>query len=143
MQWRHTGMLFLLLTVALQSGCVPVVYTNVPQITGRVVDASGVPKGDAVVKVTYALNPDSRFERVIPCGPDGKFIHPAETCWGVFIAGEDNFGTTFKAQASAPGVNSEPKTFGRQWSQSRLFGLGAVDVINLGDFVVPQTPRSP
>jgi hypothetical protein len=143
MQFQHTGTRIFVLTVAMLTGCVPVVYTHVPQINGRVIDATGAPKANAAVRVTDELNPKSGFELLIPCGPDGRFLHQADTSWGVFIVGEDNFGTHFRAEAFSPDSRSEPKAFGRDWSQVRMFGLGSVDAFNLGDFTIPQSARGP
>jgi hypothetical protein len=132
-----------LFAIVVLTGCVPVVYTTVPQISGRVVDASGASLENAVVKVRNASDAQPRFALSIPCDADGRFLHRAETRWGLYIAGEDNFGTHFQAQAFSGQSKSDPKAFGRNWSQARLFGLGTLDSVDLGDLIIPLPAHRP
>ncbi len=141
MQRQRFGILVVAVLLA-ASGCAPVVYTSVPQISGRVVDVHGQPVPRASVTVTDALDPQSPFALVIPCHDDGSFSRPADTSWGIFIVGADAFGTHFKAVAGGDGSRSAPQPFGGDWAQVRLLGLGSVDQVDLGAVVVRQSPSS-
>lgn len=125
----------------LVSGCVPATFTAVPEIKGRVVDASGDPVPGAAVKVRAVLEPDIGFS--LTCDQAGRFYRAEEAHGGLYILPMDNFGRRYRAVAVVDGQSSEPKVFGTPWSHVRVFGLGATQRADLGDLRLVSAATRP
>jgi hypothetical protein len=135
--------LALLLTATL-SGCFPATFSRVPEIRGRVVDASGSPMPNATVHLSkvegyggYNLNESVTSDSA------GRFRRKERAEWGLYIVPMDPFGSRFEAIAVADGQQSETREIVYPWMKVRFMGLGSPAVNDVGDLVIDRPTTQP
>jgi hypothetical protein len=137
MSWRHrSGRLFVLGVSLCVSGCITAA-TMVPRISGRVVDTTGRPVAGAKVGV-IPLEPlyrDLAFE--LTADQRGRFQRREQVRWGLMLpVPADAMVSEFEATALHGGRPSRAHKFGGGLGESRLFGLGRAEWVDLGDLMI-------
>lgn len=135
--------LTLLLAVTL-SGCFPATFSRVPEIRGRVVDASGSPMPNATV---YLSEVDGyggyNLKESLTSDSAGMFRRKEQAEWGLYIVPMDPFGSRFQAVAVTDGWQSETREIVYPWMKVRFMGLGSPAVEDVGDLVIGRPTTRP
>jgi hypothetical protein len=138
-EYRNSLMAAMMLSLPL-CGCIPATTTVVPQISGRVVDATGKPVANAEVCISLAKETSAPLLRKCTTDQSGKFRHEEETQWCIApILPLDAIAPEFVAAATHNGVRSSPKEFGGGIWNFHFLGLGdKTACIDLGDILVDE-----
>jgi hypothetical protein len=124
----------------LLGGCVPATVTDVPALTGRVIDLAGRPVAGATVVVTKVKGHGGPFKPVrFPAGPGGEIASKERARWGLWLVPGDPETATLSVKAvSESGAESPGRdvTFRRR---VRLWGFtGSPARADVGDLRLPQ-----
>jgi hypothetical protein len=121
----------------LSCGCLPATSTLVPEIKGRVttLDRRGVPGATVIVVPADPQQTAPAFEVISK--RDGRFYRRAQTRWYLapFLPAHA-MGPELIATARLGNLETQPKLFGHSYTNARFFGLGKVELFDLGDLVL-------
>jgi hypothetical protein len=124
------------------SGCIPATATLVPQVSGRVVSAHGVPIHGATVRVSPEDEALAERSFAVKTDRRGRFRRAEQTRWSLtpFLP-IDAIAPTFVATASHENVQSAPAHFGGGLTHPHFLGIGNKSKsFDLGDLVVYESP---
>lgn len=127
----------------LLSGCIPATFTLVPEISGRVIDESGLPISGASIHLCKVNGFGGSLDEKLTSDDAGRFFREEQAKWGLFIVPMDPFGSFFQAVATAEGQQSEIYEIKYPWSKVRFMGIGSKDSMDIGDLQIKKASRQP
>jgi hypothetical protein len=122
------------------TGCLPATVTDVPRVSGRVIDTTGTPLPGATIVVCDATRGSGHRSWQLAADRDGRFNHAEQVHW--FLAPllpADLFPPELVAVASYGGAHSEPKAFVGGIANWHFVGItNPSEPAEFGDLVVER-----
>src|SRR5579863_551560 len=118
----RASQLFGVLTCMAASGCIPGTATEVPRISGRVVDVAGNPVGGAEISIVADRTADANLDFQLTSASDGRFHRNEKIHWIMFpLIAADVMAPAFTARVSHNNSQVGAKHFGGGLVRVRLF----------------------